>query len=518
MAREVDPFAEAEAPHIPGDFYRTSAGAPKVTDPTGALVKSGKNKGNVKTLTYGRPSGMGKGIEDTTVLSQWGERMVICGIGASEELMMEATKVADLRAGDPDGKAWKDAGNALSLKSKDLAKAGLAAEMGTHIHGVTENDSLDVSWLTLAEAGEVLGIPRDIQAACLQAYRDMLEREGLEELAVEARVVHDRYRKAGSLDRIVRCNKLLRFASGKLIPKGTVVVSDLKTGVEKIKDGYWQAYGVQEVVYAEGVPYDPETGERGVWPWKVSQQHGLIAHIDVKAILAGEPAVCNLIYVDLIEARVAADLCHAADEWARNRNVFAHRALDATGGWLQEAQQERMAQNAAHDLGGTPVLPQGEPAEQATVEAVEAPPASLPPVAVDEGCDMPDATHASTWKPLMVAFAAMGKGSHAMKWMVDLAERGNFHARKRTARCFELYRGLLALVGADLGNDKVVLELIGLTLPEEDVRKANIAEILATFSVTEAQRFAELALAYRDGTLSLTFAPDGARTVHPPAA
>ena len=47
-----------------GGFLRNTQDVPFVTDPTGAVVKSGDRKGQPKRLAYGSPSGRGKQIEN----------------------------------------------------------------------------------------------------------------------------------------------------------------------------------------------------------------------------------------------------------------------------------------------------------------------------------------------------------------------------------------------------------------------------------------------------------------------
>ena len=101
-------------------------------------------------------------------------------------------------------------------------------------------------------------------------------------LAVEASCVDDTWRLAGTLDRIARTTRPLRFvrASGEIVdvPAGTVLVLDVKTGEDRIDRGYWQGYAIQIASYAQSVPYDTEAETRGEWPWPIDQQHALIAH------------------------------------------------------------------------------------------------------------------------------------------------------------------------------------------------------------------------------------------------
>ena len=50
MALAANPFDDEPIERRPGDFYRSKAGTPYVSDPSGALVKSGPRKGEPKRL------------------------------------------------------------------------------------------------------------------------------------------------------------------------------------------------------------------------------------------------------------------------------------------------------------------------------------------------------------------------------------------------------------------------------------------------------------------------------------
>ena len=139
--------------------------------------------------------------------------------------------------------------NSIIIRAKDVAKANLAAEIGTHVHAVTEDSDEDRDWVQRAAAGEVLGVPLAVQAQAVEAWKSMLNTYGLEVLAVEASVVDDAWRLAGTLDRVVRCTKPLCFrrVTGEIveIPAGTIVVGDVKTSKKRLdRDGvvgWWQS-------------------------------------------------------------------------------------------------------------------------------------------------------------------------------------------------------------------------------------------------------------------------------------
>jgi hypothetical protein len=61
----------------------------------------------------------------------------------------------------------------------------------------------------------------------------------------------------------------------------------------------------------------------------IDQQYGIIAHLDVLSALDGE-AKCRLVLVDLEAGRYAGDLCVAARDWEKRRDVFSIPTEDLT--------------------------------------------------------------------------------------------------------------------------------------------------------------------------------------------
>src|SRR4029453_8329434 len=135
--------------------------------------------------------------------------------------------------------------------------------------------------LSLAYRGESeLGVPTACIDAVLTSWSELLERHGLKELAVEQKCVDDRGRLAGTLARIVQLEMDLFFGP-HIIPAGTVLILDIKTGRLTIEQGhpvYWNAHSVQIASYAHSVPYliDGLHEERAEWPWPIDQRHALV--------------------------------------------------------------------------------------------------------------------------------------------------------------------------------------------------------------------------------------------------
>jgi hypothetical protein len=130
-----------------GGFLRSSQDTPYVTDPSGAVVKSGDRKGEPKRLPYGSPSGAGKLIENSKALEKWGERRVVLGLGTDLALIADCAALARL---DVDSDEFKDAADRIVMRCKDAADANLAADRGNAIHALTELPD----WMGILERGE----------------------------------------------------------------------------------------------------------------------------------------------------------------------------------------------------------------------------------------------------------------------------------------------------------------------------------------------------------------------------
>lgn len=480
MTIELDSWAPAE--RQPGDFKRDSRGTPYVSHPDGATVKSGKRAGEVEWVRYGRPSGLGKQIESAYNLLRWKERSLVYGC-----LDPEVRRLADeTLTGEPWTPEWKSAADGVVAAAARAAKMQEAAERGTHMHGVTEDDDKDRDWVHRAELGEQMGIPLEAQEAMLGTWQAMLATTGLEVLAVEVPVVNDRWRQAGTLDRIARLTKDLRFAQpdGTIVTlrAGTVIVLDLKTGkVTRDAKGivqWWHTYAIQVACYADSIPYDTATETRGEWEWPVDADWAVIAHLPVTDALNGN-AHCDLILVDLNAGRYGAELCMLAGEWESRGDLFAdfHDVVEPKA--LPDPHRHAgliVARPAPTDDGRI-----GDDALAAIVGRVAALPAEAR--AVLEGYAL--AAHAA------------GKG---------------FNIRKEPSRRRHyLYRALLQLAehfGADLEDDHV-RAAVAVVLPEAGQLAVPLGEALGSLVEHEAALLLDVVLSVVNDDPALHYSDDG---------
>lgn len=216
--KAVDPFQDAgkSANTIEpgrGGFMRNGNGRPYIADPDGRLVGSGPRKGLPARIPYWSTSSFAQVVDSPFDPPTWGPSM-------------------------------------------------LPADRGTHIHLLTERFDRRQSYKDLIADGENLGITEAQQVAAVTAWARMLADNGLEVVAIEQPVVDDGWRCAGTLDRVVRLTRDLRFVldtGAMVIPAGTYVVLDLKTG------GLRKTAAVQVASYAASVPYDTAAETRGEW-------------------------------------------------------------------------------------------------------------------------------------------------------------------------------------------------------------------------------------------------------------
>lgn len=306
------------AQQTPGDFPRGPGGAPYVTDPAGGTVKSGPRAGQPKLVVYRRMSGLGADLDDRSGLQRHDIRQIIRGLTVDDP-DLTAQLVEYAHSGDV---ALADR---IADRARALAGSHLAADRGTHIHRITEWVDLGADPAGLHAQGVALGLEPAVQDAIAAVWADFVGEHGLDSVAVETRVVHDPWRAAGTLDRIVRLDHDLVFESGDVLPAGTHCVLDLKSGQlrDRRPGPWWNAHTAQLSGYAGARPYDPDSGERTDWPFEVEQRWALIAHVPAADAIAGQ-ARASLILVDIAAGRDAVErLVLPIGEWRRARGLFA---------------------------------------------------------------------------------------------------------------------------------------------------------------------------------------------------
>ncbi len=248
MARSID-INELIDEHEQRSDYRRANGAPLVSDPNDPT----------KQLRYRRPSGYAKLLDDDAALTEWRIFRAMKGVASSTAL---AAKVNVVKDEDKSGK------RALRDEAMDKGTANEAADTGTALHAMTariedEHDDFE---------------PPEQYEDDLNAYVKLLDDLGLVSDMVEVPMVNDAYRAAGTADRIYRLTKPLLVPDGSVLPPGTLVLGDLKTG-QKL-DFPLPGYCVQMALYADGTLYDVVTERRLPTP-PIDRSWTLLVHLPV---------------------------------------------------------------------------------------------------------------------------------------------------------------------------------------------------------------------------------------------
>lgn len=262
-------------------------------------------------VAYTRASTLGKAIDDTYHLNLWKLRTVVYGMSRNKVLVAQASAV-ETNEGD-DRKLLDE----IAEKAHEAGKGNVGADIGTALHKLSEraDKGEDMSWLA-AELHDAIFV-----------YLEQMKI--FKVLAAETFVACDEVQSAGSFDRVVMLLVDLEFnqnQGGKIvkviIPAGTVLVVDLKTGKASSAKYWGPTYGVQQTVYACGEPYLPGQGRI---TWEELLGEGLRPSTDWALILhvpGDKPADAGLMVVDLEDGRALADLAVAVRQARKIKSLL----------------------------------------------------------------------------------------------------------------------------------------------------------------------------------------------------
>ena len=283
-AEDLEP-AERDVP----DFPRGSNGAPKVMLPDGS-----------KSVTYSRTSSVGNILEDDSGLTNWRISKALEGQAKRPEL------VAATLAASP----YEDNKKAFTQLREEAIQAGrgsFKADLGTAVHAMSERWEEDDSY-----------DPGDAYRPALELYSQGMARLGLVSDWIECKIVNDEHKIAGTADRIYKTTKPITTPDMQVLPSGTFLIGDLKTG-DKL-DYSLPGYTIQLAGYAGGSLYDVEAQIRIDTP-KINQDWAIIVHLSV------DKMVCEFLWVNLEVGRYGLELVDQVKEWRRNwRRVQGYKA------------------------------------------------------------------------------------------------------------------------------------------------------------------------------------------------
>lgn len=273
---EIDEIAQDQSRP---DFRRAN-GAPMIID------KEGKNQ------RLSRPSGWGKELDDENALVNWKIDTAAKGVAQDSSLQAEWVAVKD------DDKVTKAK---LREKAIQAGRGNQASDTGTALHAMSErwedpNDDFD---------------PPDKYRKSLEAYTAEMQRIGIVSELFEYQLVNMEYRAAGTCDRLYRLTRDLVAPDGTVLPAGTLLIGDLKTG--KKLDFSLPGYHVQMAIYALGEFYNVETDEFMPTP-EVNTDWGLLVHLPADGDDAG---TCRILWCDLQVGNYGAYLVNEIRDWRK---------------------------------------------------------------------------------------------------------------------------------------------------------------------------------------------------------
>jgi hypothetical protein len=264
----------------PKKDFRRANGAPMIID------KEGKNQ------RFSRPSGWGKTLDDENALVNW--KIDTAAKGVAQDSSLQAEWVA-CKDDDRETKAR------LREKAIQAGRGNQASDTGTALHAMSER------W---EDPDDDFDPPAKYRAA-LECYSAEMQRIGIVSELFEYTVVNLEYRAAGTCDRLYRLTRDLLAPDGTILPAGTRLIGDLKTG--KKLDFSLPGYHVQMAIYALGEFYNVETDEFMPTP-EINPNWGLLVHMPAEGDKAG---TCEILWCDLQVGNYGAWLVHEIKDWRR---------------------------------------------------------------------------------------------------------------------------------------------------------------------------------------------------------
>lgn len=280
---------EYDPPDKP-DFRRLGRGIPYVVglDGTG------------KRLRYSRSSNSGKILDDESNLTDWKLRTVVAGAAQRPELMAAAS-VLDI---DRDKKSLRDIAEQCLVAGKGERRSVI----GTAVHSMFDHIDRDDEW----------NPPPNFRELC-EAYINMKAEWGFVVEDIEIHCINDPHRLAGTLDRRYRTTKTLVAPDGQIIPIGSILVADHKTGKElEYASG---SYCTQLAAYVDSMRYDVVTDERSAFDPPSVSDWAIIVHADS----AGTRV--EIYWVDINAGRLGLELAAKVKEWRRRDDLLTFARL-----------------------------------------------------------------------------------------------------------------------------------------------------------------------------------------------
>lgn len=280
------------------DFRRVNKGTPFVLGPDG------------KRTRYSRSSNAGKILDDESNLTDWKLRTVVVGAAQRDDLLAIVSTL------DPeaDKKRIRD----IAEDCLTAGKGKHRANKGTAVHSMFDHLDLGDDWEPAPQ----------FQAVC-EAYKVACAEWGLVPVDVEVHCINDQFRLAGTMDRRYRTTRALNAPDGTIVPIGSVVAGDTKTG-ESLEYAAG-SYATQLAAYVDSDHYNVVTDERSPFDPPTFKEWGLIVHAPGERV--------DIYWVDLEAGRQGLQLAQQVKGWRRAEGLLTLGVLGPEAVALPEASQ-----------------------------------------------------------------------------------------------------------------------------------------------------------------------------------
>lgn len=280
---DLDTLDELE-PDAGNDFRRASKGVPLI-----------KNEASGKYERYRRSSSVGKILDDETGLTDWKVRTIVEGAAQRPDLMALVSTF--------DHEANKREIRDLAEQCLVQGKGTQRRETGTAVHAMLDHIDRGDEW---TPAPQFIG-------AC-NAYVETRDAFGLVPVDIECKCVNDVWRLAGTADRRYQTTRVLIAPDGTIIPIGSILIGDTKTG--RTLEYAHGVYATQLAGYADSVRYDPLTDERTPFDPPTNRDWALVVHV------GWEDGTCAMHWVDLEAGRAGIALALDVYAWRRRTDMI----------------------------------------------------------------------------------------------------------------------------------------------------------------------------------------------------
>lgn len=242
-------------------------------------------------------------IEDKSNLMAWKGRMTLMGV-ALDPRFLEGVSALD----PENSKADKDMLNRLAESAQTVAGASVKAEKGTHLHGLSELVDEKQELPDGISFGDVIDMDAYKRATSNFKIRHM-----------ERLVVCDRYKVAGTPDRVSSVVEEMVAPDGSVITPDELLITDLKTGSVEY-GGLKMAMQLSIYAHSELYDHEAETPEDARTPLgNINQKWGVIMHLP-----AGE-GECTLYWADLTLGWEAVDIAFQVRDLRRRGRTALSR-------------------------------------------------------------------------------------------------------------------------------------------------------------------------------------------------